>query len=100
MVIRVRDFWSWRVRGSGVGTVVELADQFHGPVEGMEASVAMVTDMHHAAAEGAIAIEDVELPGGEIRSLGQVKAMVLPSERRREQRDKPSLSLCLKSRGF
>jgi hypothetical protein len=34
------------------------------------------------------------------RSLDQVKAMVSPSEPRREQRDKPSLSLGSKSRDF
>jgi hypothetical protein len=54
----------------GVGAVVELADQFPGPVEGIEASLAMVTDMHHATAGGAIAFEDVEIPGGEFQVLG------------------------------
>ena len=54
----------------GVGAVVELADQLDGPVEGIEASLAMVTDMHHAAAGGAIAIENIEIPGGEIEILG------------------------------
>jgi hypothetical protein len=54
----------------GVGAVVELADQLHGPVEGIEASLAMVTDMHHAAAGGAIAIDNVEIPGGEFEVLG------------------------------
>ena len=50
--------------------MVELADQFHGPVEGIEASLAMVTDMHHATAGGAIAFDDVEIPGGEFQVLG------------------------------
>src|SRR3954470_1268981 len=53
-----------------VGAVVELADQLHWPVEGIETSLAMVTDMHHAAAGGAIAIDDVEVPGGEVEVLG------------------------------
>ena len=53
-----------------VGAVVELADQFDGPVEGMEAAVAMVADVHHPPAGGAVAVEDVEFPEGEVRILG------------------------------
>ena len=54
----------------GIGTVVELADQFHRPFEGVEVAVAVVTDMHHAPADRAVAIEDIEFPRGEIRILG------------------------------
>src|SRR4051812_43538232 len=54
----------------GIRTVVELADQFHRPPKGMEVTVAVVTDMHHAPANRAVTIEDIEFPQGEIRVLG------------------------------
>ncbi len=85
-----------------VGAVVELADQLHRPVEGMETSLAMVTDMHHAAAEGTITIDDIEFPGSEFKILGpgESHGVALRAVRKCEQRDKPSLSLCSKNRSF
>ncbi len=50
--------------------MVELADQLHRTLERMEATVAMVTDVHHPSAGRTITIEDVEFPRSEIRILG------------------------------
>src|SRR3954469_9415047 len=49
-----------------IGAVVEPAEQLDGPLEGMEAAIAMVTDVHHPSAGRAVAIGDVELPEGEV----------------------------------
>src|SRR3954447_3366597 len=60
---------------SGAGqirAVVEPAEQLDGPLEGMEAAVAVVTDMHHPSADRAIAIQDVEFPEGEVGLLRPV----------------------------
>ena len=54
----------------GIGTVVELADQFHRAVEGMEVAIAVIADVHHAPTDRTVAIEDVEFPQREIRILG------------------------------
>ena len=54
----------------GIGTVVELANQFHRPLKSMEVAVAVITDMHHAPTKRAVAIEDIEFPQNEIRILG------------------------------
>ena len=51
---------------SGIGAVVELADQFHRAVEGMEAAIAVVADVHHPSTGRTVAVEDVEFPEGEI----------------------------------
>jgi hypothetical protein len=56
-------------RAAGVGTVIELADEMDGAVEGEEVTMAMVTDIQLVAAVGAVTIEDVELPEGEIGIL-------------------------------
>jgi hypothetical protein len=82
--------------------VVELADQLHRTVESMETSLAMVTDMHHAATEGTITIDDIEFPGSEFQILGPGKShgVALRAVRKCEQRDKPSLSLCWKNCDF
>src|SRR5262249_49402309 len=59
------------VAGAGeIGTVVELADQFHRPLQGVEVAVAVVTDRHHPPARRAIPLEDIEFPSREIRILG------------------------------
>ena len=50
----------------GIGTVVELADQLHRAVEGMEAAIAVIADVHHPPAGRTVAVEDVEFPEGEI----------------------------------
>ncbi len=47
---------------SGIGAVVELADQLDRTFEGMNASVSMVADIHHVPAVVAIAVEDVQFP--------------------------------------
>ncbi len=39
-------------------------------VRGMEATMPVVTDVHHPPTAGAIAVDDVEFPRGEIRLLG------------------------------
>src|SRR3954449_2945065 len=54
----------------GVGAVIEPAEQLHRAAEGMEATVAVVTDVHHPPAGRAIAVDDVEFPRGEIRIRG------------------------------
>ena len=53
-------------RATWIGAVVELADEMDGSVEGEEVTRAMVADLHPAATVGAVAIEDVELPRGEV----------------------------------
>src|SRR5512135_2969640 len=55
---------------TGIGAVVELADQFHRAVEGMEVTVAVITDMHQASTDRATAVKDVEFPEREI-SIGR-----------------------------
>ena len=70
-----------------VGAVVELANELHRPVEGMEPSLAMVTDMHHAPAGGTVASDDIELPGSEFQVLGPGEShdAALRAVRKREQ---------------
>jgi hypothetical protein len=46
--------------------VVELADQLHRAVEGMEVAVAVVADIHHSSTGRTRAVEDVEFPESEI----------------------------------
>ena len=50
----------------GIGAVVELADQLHRAVEGMEAAIAVVADVHHPSTGRTVAVEDVEFPESEI----------------------------------
>ena len=54
----------------GIGAVVQHANQLHRTLERMEATVPMVTDVHHPSAGRAITIEDVELPQSEVGILG------------------------------
>src|SRR3954451_4630945 len=54
----------------GIGAVVELADQLHRPIQGVDAAVAMVADVHHPPTGGTVAVEDVEFPEGEIGIRG------------------------------
>src|SRR5204863_9807779 len=56
-------------RATRIGAVVELADEMDRSVEGEEVTMAMVADIHPAATVGAVAIEDVELPGREVGRL-------------------------------
>jgi hypothetical protein len=48
-----------------------------GTVQGEEMAMAMVADIHQVAAAGAVAVEDVKLPFGEVRILGPVVRHVL-----------------------
>src|SRR4051812_31905570 len=52
-----------------VGAVIELADEMGGAVEGEEVAMAMVADVHPVATVGAVAIDDVKLPEGEVGIL-------------------------------
>ena len=54
-------------RTGRVGAVVELADQLHRAVQGMEAAIAMIADVHHPSTDRAVPVQDVEFPEGEIR---------------------------------
>ena len=54
-------------RTGRIGTVVELADQLHRTVQGMEAAIAVIADVHHPSTGRTVAVKDVEFPEGEIR---------------------------------
>src|SRR4051812_43766029 len=53
-------------RAGRIGTVIELADQLHRSVQGMEAAIAMIADVHHPSADRTVPVQDVEFPEGEI----------------------------------
>src|ERR1035437_1199921 len=55
---------SWTGR---IGTVVELADQLHRTVQGMEAAVPMIGDVHHPTTDRTVPVKDIEFPQSEIR---------------------------------
>ena len=55
-----------------IGAMVELAEQFDGPVQGMNPAVSVIADVHHPATAGASAIEDVEFPEREVGILRPV----------------------------
>src|SRR5260370_28546741 len=57
-------------RTGRIGTVVELADQLHRAVQGMDAAIAVIADVHHPSTGRTVAVEDVEFPEGEIGILG------------------------------
>ena len=57
-------------RAARVGAMVELADQMSGTVEAEDVMMAMVADVHGAAADRARTVEDIEFPGGEVRLFG------------------------------
>ena len=72
---------------TGVGAVVELADQLDRAVQGMDVAVAVVTDIHPPSTGRAIAVQDIQFPGGEVRVLGPgvrhragLPAVVRPSD--------------------
>src|SRR3954464_207442 len=54
-------------RTGAIGTVAKLADQLDGTVQGMEAAIAVIADMHHPSTDRTVAVKDVEFPEGEIR---------------------------------
>jgi hypothetical protein len=53
-------------RAVRIGAMVELADQLHRTLQGMNAAVPVVADVHHPATDRTGAIEDIEFPEGEI----------------------------------
>ena len=54
---------------AGVGAVVELTDQLHRTIQGMNAAMTVIADVHHPSAERAVPVEDIEFPEGEIGIL-------------------------------
>src|SRR5829696_91814 len=55
---------------AGVGAVVELADQLDGALQGVDATIPVVADIHHAPTDRAVAVQDVEFPEGEVGIRG------------------------------
>jgi hypothetical protein len=51
---------------TGIGAMVEFADQFHRAVERVDVAIPVVADVHHMPTEGAVAIEDVKFPRREV----------------------------------
>jgi hypothetical protein len=47
--------------------MVELADQFHRPFEGVNVAIPVVANVHHVPTMGALTIKDDELPQRIIR---------------------------------
>src|ERR1035441_7446977 len=54
---------SWTGR---IGTVVELANQLHRTVQGMEAAIPVIADVHHPTTDRTVAVKDIEFPQSEI----------------------------------
>src|SRR5208282_4310428 len=61
-----RGYWSWRAWAIRIGAVIELADEFDWAFKGVEMAIAMIADMHHAPARGAIPIQHVKFPESEV----------------------------------
>src|SRR3954453_22987423 len=59
-------------RAGPIGAVVELADQLNRAVQGVEAAVPVIADVHHASTGRTVAVEDIQLPEGEIGIRGPV----------------------------
>jgi hypothetical protein len=53
-----------------IGTVVELANEFDRPFQRVEVAISMIADMHHAPADGAVSIQDVQFPASEVGIRG------------------------------
>src|SRR4051794_34967208 len=49
-----------------IGAVVELADQLHRTVQGVEATIPVIADVHPPSTGRTVAVEDVEFPESEI----------------------------------
>jgi hypothetical protein len=47
--------------------MVELADQLHRTVQGREAAIPVIADVHHPTTDRTVAVKDIEFPQGEIR---------------------------------
>ena len=54
-------------RTGRIGTVVELADQLHRTVQGMEAAIPVIADVHHPSTDRTVPVKDIEFPESEIR---------------------------------
>ena len=59
-------------RAARIGTVIELGDEVDGAVESEEVAMSMIADVHQVPADGAVAVDDIELQESEIRVLGPV----------------------------
>jgi hypothetical protein len=55
---------------TGIGAMVELADQFHRAFECMKVTIPVIADVHSASTDRAVAIKDVEFPQRKICILG------------------------------
>jgi hypothetical protein len=53
----------WAVR---IGAVIELADEFDWAFKSIEMAIAMIADVHHAPAKGAIPVQHVKFPESEV----------------------------------
>ena len=53
-------------RTGAIGTVVELADQLHRTVQGMDAAIAVIADVHHSPTDRTVPVQDVKFPQREI----------------------------------
>src|SRR5664279_3396946 len=53
-------------RTGRIGTVIELADQLHRTVQGMEAAIAVIADVHHPTTDRTVPVKDIEFPESEI----------------------------------
>src|SRR5271165_4276894 len=47
-------------RAVGIRTVVELTDQLHRSIQGMEVAIPMIADVHHASTDRTVTVKDVE----------------------------------------
>src|SRR6185437_3878089 len=50
-----------------IGAMVELANQFHRPFEGMKVAISVVANVHHVPTMRAVAIKDIEFQQRKIR---------------------------------
>src|SRR5271157_1333986 len=53
----------WAIR---IGAVIELADEFDWTFKGIEMAIAMIADVHHAPAKGAIPVQHIKFPESEV----------------------------------
>src|SRR4051812_30136331 len=54
-------------RAAGIRTVVELADQLHRSIQGMEVAIPVIADVHHASTDRTVTVKDVEFERSKIR---------------------------------
>jgi hypothetical protein len=53
-------------RTGRIGTVVELADQLHRTVQGMEAAMPVIADVHLPPTDRTVPVKNIEFPQSEI----------------------------------